>query len=471
MATAARPNIRGYRILNPLGEGGMGQVFLAEDETLERRVAIKVISRRLAGEGAARARFLREARAMAGVEHPNVVRIYAFGEAEGHLYIVMEYVPGETLAARLARLTRLAAGDALVVAVEVAQALAAAWQRGIVHRDVKPANILFDADGRVKVADFGLARAGRPEGAADASATAEGAVVGTPHYMSPEQALGRETDFRSDIYSLGIVLYEMVGGRKPFQGGTPMEVIAQHLREPLPPLARHCPGLLPSLTAVVESMTAKIPEERPSSYADLLAKLGAPAGPGRPEALLTTSMPTLARPGAVRPAGMRRTSRRWPIAAVVAVVLAGAANRGIAGRPHAAFTVAVAPFYGPDADSDKEARVMGALLATELGRRLPADDVDVLDAEEVKTVVRSPRAARALAEELEVDVLVWGEALSFQGEVELASRLTTRSGVLIEASEAGAMAARGGAIETRRARAIAVADHVAALYAQAKGKD
>ena len=112
--------------------------------------------------------------------------------------------------------------------------------------------------------------------------------------------------------------------------------------------------------------------------------------------------------------------------------------------------------------------MMGALLATELGRRLPADDVDVLDAEEVKTVVRSPRAARALAEDLEADVLVWGEALSFQGEVELASRLTTRAGVLIEASEPGTMAARGGAIETRRARASAVADHVAALYAKTR---
>src|SRR5215208_6336679 len=143
MASAALPNIRGYRVLHSLGEGGMGQVFLAEDETLERRVAIKVISRDLAGEGAARARFLREARAMAGVEHANVVRIYAFGEAEGHLYIVMEFVEGETLAARLLRLTRLTVTDAVRIAAEVAQALSAAWRRGIVHRDVKPANILI----------------------------------------------------------------------------------------------------------------------------------------------------------------------------------------------------------------------------------------------------------------------------------------------------------------------------------------
>jgi hypothetical protein len=171
----------------------------------------------------------------------------------------------------------------------------------------------------------------------------------------------------------------------------------------------------------------------------------------------------------VAPARIRRR-RRWLVAAVAAATLAGAAHLGLADRRHAAFTVAVAPFYGPDADSDKEARVMGALIATELGRRLPDDEVDVLGAEDVKTVVRSRRAARALAEELEADVLVWGEALSFQGEVELASRLTTRAGLLIEASEGGAMAARGGAIETRRARASAVADHVAALYSQRVGR-
>src|SRR5688572_9061966 len=221
----------------------MGQVFLAQDETLERRVAIKVIAQSLAGEGVARSRFLREARAMAGVEHPNVVRIYAFGEAEGHLYIVMEYVEGETLAARLARMTRLAVSDSLRIASEVAQALSAAWRRGIVHRDVKPANILIDAEDRVKVADFGLARAVRAAGGSDSDTTSDGMVVGTPHYMSPEQALGEETDFRSDIYSLGIVLFEMLGGQKPFTGRSPVEVIGKQLREPLPSLAQRCPGV------------------------------------------------------------------------------------------------------------------------------------------------------------------------------------------------------------------------------------
>jgi serine/threonine-protein kinase len=425
-------------------------------------VAIKVIAASQAGEGAARARFLREARAMAGVEHANVARIYAFGEAGSHLYIVMEYVEGETLAARLTRVTRLTVADALRIAGEVAQALSAAWRRGIVHRDVKPANILIDAEDRVRVVDFGLARAARAA-APDSDTTADGLVVGTPHYMSPEQALGEETDFRSDIYSLGIVLFEMLGGHKPFTGRSPVEVIGKQLREPLPSLARNCPDAPASVTAVVECMTAKLRDERPPSYPDLLRRLSAPSPSGSPASPLTSSMATLARP---RPDVVPRTRPRW-LAAALAMTLAAviaAAYFGLAARRHAAFTVAVAPFYGPDADSDKEARMMGALLETEMTRRLPGDDVDVLGTEQVKTVVRSPRGARTLAEKLDADVVVWGEALSFQGDVELATRLTMRNGTLIEASESAAVAPGGGAIEARRARATAVADRVAQLY-------
>ena len=449
----------------------MGQVFLAQDETLERRVAIKVIAQSLAGEGVARSRFLREARAMAGVEHPNVVRIYAFGESEGHLYIVMEYVEGETLAARLTRVTRLTVEEAMRIAAEVAQALSAAWRRGIVHRDVKPANILIDAEDRVKVADFGLARAARAAGGSDSEATTDGMVVGTPHYMSPEQALGEETDFRSDIYSLGIVLFEMLGGQKPFTGRSPVEVIAKQLREPLPPLAEKCPDVPASVTAVVESMTAKARDDRPASYPDLLKRLATPSPSGSPPPLLTSSMATLARPVAASPAAATHPARRrWALAsvAVVLAVIFAVAYFGLAARRHAAFTVAVAPFYGPDAESDKEARVLGALLETELNRRLPEDDVDLMGTGQVKTVVRGARAARTLAEKLDADVVVWGEALSFQGEVELAAHLTTRDGTVIEASEGGAMKASGGAIETRRARASAVADRVAEIYAQKK---
>ena len=458
--STALPSIRGYRILRPLGAGGMGQVFLAEDETLERRVAIKLIAARLAGEGIARARFLREARVMAGVEHPHVVRIYGFGEADGQPYIVMEYVEGETLADRLSRARRLALEDALRIAREVVQALAAAWSRGIVHRDIKPANILLDREDHVKVADFGLAR---PRGG-DAELTGSGAIVGTPHYISPEQARGEETDFRSDVYSLGVVLYEMLGGQKPFTGGSPMEVIARHLRDPLPPIGEKCPDVPPGVATLVEAMTAKSPAARPASYPDLLRSL-TPAG-AMPVALdsAASTMPK----GAKRIRTTAQPVHRWiAAAAMLAVIVAGLGlTLGRSRTRHGSFAVAVAPFYGADAESEKEGRVITSLLESELTRRLPEEDVDVLGVKEVDQIVRSPRAARALTQEVNVDVLVWGEALAFQGEVELAARLTRRDGTLVEAAGRTETLAAGSpnAIELRRARATALVDMVAEIY-------
>ena len=459
---AALPTVRGYRILHSLGEGGMGRVFLAEDETLQRKVAIKMIAGPLLEEGAARTRFLREARAMAGVEHPNVVRVYAFGEADGHPYIVMEYVDGETLGQRLVLTTRLAVDESLHIAREVARALSAAWARGIVHRDVKPANILLDREHHVKVADFGLARPA-PENRAEL--TGVGMVVGSPHYISPEQARGEETDFRSDVYSLGVVLYEMLDGEKPFTARSPVEVMAKHLSEPLPRLGQRRPFVPPAVVSVVESMTAKSREDRPGSYPELLESL-TPSRP-MPAAVesATSSMPTLARPRVgPRPRGRRRA---W-LALAVALVLAMAVGL-VLGRwktRHGSFTVAVAPFYGADAESEKEGRVLTSLIEGELTRRLPEDDVDVLGVSDVRKVVRSPRGARTLAVTLDVDVLVWGEALVFQGQVEIAPRVTRRDGTLIEAGLPGETLAAGApnAIELRRARARAVADKVAEIY-------
>jgi tRNA A-37 threonylcarbamoyl transferase component Bud32 len=437
----------------------MGDVFLAEDETLERRVAIKRIAAPLAERGEARTRFLREARAMAGVEHRHVVRVYAFGEAEGQPYIVMEYVPGETLAARLRRATRLAADDALRLAREVAEALAAAWARGIVHRDVKPANILLDPEDHVKVADFGLARPAR-DGSADA--TGESVVVGTAHYMSPEQARGEATDFRSDVYSLGIVLYEMLGGRKPFEGGSPVEVMARHIQDALPPIRDACPDVPSNVATLLADMTAKSPAARPASYPDLLRRLTAPTEAAPDPA--TSSMPTAPR---IRPVRSRpRAARAWLAAVLVlAAILAAAAFRGPWRARPRSFAVAVAPFYAADPQSDKEGRVLTALVESELAQRLRDEDAEVMGADEVGKVVRSPRAARALAHKLGVDVLVWGEALAFQGEVELAARLTRRDGTLVEPGSQTLPAAAPNAIATRRARASAVVDEVARIRA------
>lgn len=247
----------------------MGAVYLAEDQALGRRAAVKVISRRHQDE-TARARFLREARAMATLDHPNIVRIYSFGEVDGAAYIVMEYVDGESLATHIGRSGRLDLHEALRIAREIAAALEAAWDKGIVHRDVKPQNVLLDRNGVARVADFGLAK---PVDAGEAGLTTDGHFVGTPHYVSPEQATAQKVDFRSDVYSLGILLYEMLTGERPFDASTPVAVVAQHLHTPLPSLAGRRPDAPAGVAELVRQMTAKDPARRPDSYASLRAAL------------------------------------------------------------------------------------------------------------------------------------------------------------------------------------------------------
>ncbi len=194
----------GYRILQRLGQGGMGAVYLALDESLDRKVAIKVVSDRIARDPEAHARFLREARLLATVEHSNVVRIYSFESAGERTCMVMEYVEGETLARRIARTGPIPADEALQILLQIVDALDAAWEKRIVHRDIKPLNIIFDKRGTVKVADFGLAK-GMESSSTEQSLTHTGYLMGSPHYIAPEQAQGHRTDFRADNKSLGIL--------------------------------------------------------------------------------------------------------------------------------------------------------------------------------------------------------------------------------------------------------------------------
>ncbi len=261
------PDIEGYRIVRKLGQGGMGVVYLAEDTTLHRLVAIKVMTARLVGEEGAAAFFLREARAMATVEHPQVVRIYTFGERSGAAFLVMEYVEGESLAERIKRQGKLPIEEAIQIATQMTEALEAASEKGIVHRDVKAANVLIDARGSARVGDFGLAKTVAI--ADDAPVTRAGLIVGTPDYMSPEQARGEAVDLRSDIYSLGVVLYEMLGGVRPFGGSTPLAIVAHHLHSQPPPLKDLRPDVPASLLRLVERMMDKDRERRPHSYDDL----------------------------------------------------------------------------------------------------------------------------------------------------------------------------------------------------------
>src|SRR5690348_3032186 len=241
-----------YRLDAQIGAGGMSTVYRAFDANLERRVAIKLLHREIAADSDQLERFRREARAVAQLSHPYIVNVIDAGEDEGRPYIVFEYVQGETLKDRIRRLGRLPVAEAVAYADEIARALGYAHSRNIVHRDVKPQNVLIDAEGSAKVTDFGIARTLDQDGL-----TADGRVLGTTDYVSPEQALGHDVDGRSDIYSLGVVLFEMLTGAVPFQGENQVSVAMKHVREDLPDIQRRRPEVSATLASVLDRMTEK----------------------------------------------------------------------------------------------------------------------------------------------------------------------------------------------------------------------
>ncbi len=266
------PMIDGFDTLAVVGEGGMGRVFLARDTSLERLVAIKLISEDRFTDAKARGRFLREAKAMATVEHPHVVRVYEFGEKDGRDFIVMEYVEGESLADRIRRDGKLPVDESLRIVLQTIEGLDAAWGKGVVHRDVKLSNILLDENGSVRVADFGIARCS--VSASETTITSSGAVLGTPQYMSPEQALGKtDLDFRADIYSLGIVLFQLLTGGHPYPSNTPAEMVDHHLHTPLPSPRDRDSEIPETVEQLLFWMTKKDRSERPESYNALAARI------------------------------------------------------------------------------------------------------------------------------------------------------------------------------------------------------
>jgi eukaryotic-like serine/threonine-protein kinase len=254
-----------YRLESKLGSGGMSTVYLARDETLERWVAVKVLHREISDQPDQIERFRREARAVAQVSHPNVVAVIDAGEDGGRPYIVFEYVEGETLKHRIEELGHLPLDEAAAYAIEIGRGLGAAHSRMLVHRDVKPQNVLIDPEGRAKVTDFGIARELESDGL-----TKTGRVLGTTDYVSPEQAMGHEVDARSDIYSLGILLYEMLTGDVPFKAETLVGVAMKHVNEPMPDVQRKRRDTSSALAAVIDRSTAKEPKRR---YSDMPAML------------------------------------------------------------------------------------------------------------------------------------------------------------------------------------------------------
>ncbi|MBK8056769.1 MAG: serine/threonine protein kinase [Gemmatimonadetes bacterium] len=261
-----------YELDREIGRGGMGIVYLARDRRLKRQVAIKILPPELAFRGEIRTRFLREAETAAQLSHPNIVPIYSVDEREGLVFFVMAYVDGDNLAVRLHKNGALAYDETRRTLLEVARALAFAHERGVVHRDIKPDNILINKeDGRVMVTDFGIARAVSDS---DARLTATGMAIGTPAYMSPEQSMGeREVDGRSDLYSLGVVAYQMLSGELPFNASSTPALLVKHISENPVPLHQRCPEVPQDLGRAVMMMLEKDPDNRFPSAAALATAL------------------------------------------------------------------------------------------------------------------------------------------------------------------------------------------------------
>ncbi len=320
-----------YRVVRKLGGGGMADVYLCEDLTLGRSVALKVLLERFLGDATFVERFRREAKAAAGLNQGNLVSIYDWGELDGTYYIVMEYVEGETLKDYIRRHGRLSGTESVRIALQLLAALEYAHRHGIVHRDIKPQNVMMDAQGTVKVMDFGIARAG------DSGMTEAGSILGTAQYLAPEQAKGQPVDARTDLYSVGIVLYEMLTGVVPFKGDTAVTVALKHVNEIAAEPAQVIPGLPYSLNQIVLKAMAKDPAQRYQSADQFARDLRAAqlGGPGAAAAVDTGAERTRVRAGAaaggtavmtqphldpVR-SDRGRKRRRWPIVLVVVLLV------------------------------------------------------------------------------------------------------------------------------------------------------
>src|SRR5689334_10654026 len=268
MSLAGRVFSNRYEIQRELAQGGMAEVYLGHDRLLDRPVALKALFPEYAREPSFVERFRREAQAAANLNHPNIVAIYDWGQETGTYFIVMEYVEGRSLRDVIRTDGPIDPAQAAEITAEIASALAFAHRGGVVHRDVKPGNVLITQTGNVKVTDFGIARAGTSDGL-----TQTGSVMGTATYFSPEQAQGLPVDGRSDVYSLGVVLYEMITGVAPFTGDSPVAVAYKHVREdPVAPSQRN-PDVPPDLERIILTALAKDPNNRYQTAEEMRADL------------------------------------------------------------------------------------------------------------------------------------------------------------------------------------------------------
>jgi serine/threonine-protein kinase len=411
-----------YEVLEPLGEGGMGVVHKGRDLRLGRLVALKFLSPALLGSPEARARFLREARSLSSLSHPNVATVYEVDEAGGVPFLAMEFLPGGTLRARIRRASHapIPWSDVAAWAAELASGLAHAHAKGIVHRDVKSSNVMFDEQGRLRLTDFGLAKApGGPE------VTATGETAGTVAYMSPERLEGREADARSDLFALGVVLYEALTGLLPFRGESPATMMHGILNLEPPPPSELRPGVPPELDRIVLRLLAKAPDDRYPAAADLLGDLRQLTS----DAILADRVPTKT---AVR---VRRRLRRRVVIAAVAPALLLAAAVGLWLQPPAEIPgphyVAVIPLEIVGGDTELQAfgdglvdRWIAALDHT--GHLSVATFLAVRDLERVDAARR----------ELGVNLVIHGRLERRGDQLALDLRLTDARGQILVGSRA-----------------------------------
>ncbi len=411
-----------YRILEKIGQGGMGAVFLAEDTSLHRKVALKFLAPEMQQDPTAHKRFIREARSAAALDHPYICHINEVGESDGQNFIVMEYVDGRSLKDKLEK-GPLPLEDALPIAIEVAEALEAAHAKGIVHRDIKPANIMLTQTGHAKVMDFGLAKQLVPPGRTDSAAetitalTSDGSTVGTLAYMSPEQLRSQAADARSDIWALGVTLYEMAAGTRPFHGQSRFELTSAIMSQTPRPLPSKVPA---ELGAVIERCLEKEPGKRYQQAGDVRAALEAiRAGTAAPWAAWR----------------YRLARRRWLALAaavvIIAAVLVGLNVGGLRGRltggaggQMRAVKLAVLPFVNLTGDTEQEYFSDGLTeeMIAQLGSLHP-QSLSVIARTSVMRYKKSDTPIEQIGRELRVDYVLEGSARREAGRIRISVTL------------------------------------------------
>ncbi|MDA2937557.1 protein kinase, partial [Acidobacteria bacterium AH-259-A15] len=411
-----------YKVLEKLGEGGMGEVFLAQDTTLDRKVALKFLPEELEQDPKARKRFLREAKSAAALDHPFICHIHEIGEADGKDFIAMEYIPGQTLKDRLVQ-GPLPSREALAKAGEIAEALAAAHKEGIVHRDLKPSNIMLTPEGHVKVMDFGLAKrlvrgveVGSQDKTLTASLTKTGTTLGTLAYMSPEQLRGQAVDTRSDIFSFGVVFYQMLSGVHPFRRPTQSETASAILKETPAPLSRYTEGIAELLQHTLRKMLAGDPDERYQSVHEVRTNLSR-----------LLSEPAEAQ---AREPGLTRTHRGvWSAVLALLLVLLIAAiswwvfrGNARAVEPGEITSIAVLPLDNLMGDPEQEYFVDGMHEAL-IAQLAKIGALRVISRTSVMQYKMEKKTIPEIAQELDVDAVVEGSVLRSEQRVRITAQL------------------------------------------------